>query len=81
MIIVCGLSAGVAAAAVRTSVAAALEVIDVKQPEARPVNESLCHHHVAFLCLTSKVTVIFFAADGSHILAVELPQTLMVQGV
>lgn len=60
MIIVSGLSAGVAAAAaaVRTSVAAALEVIDVKQPEARPVNESLCHHHVAFLCLMPKVTVI-----------------------
>lgn len=60
LIIVRCLSAGAAAAAatVRTSVAAAPEVIDVEQPEARSVTASLCHHLVAFLCLVSKVTVV-----------------------
>lgn len=72
------LSAGAAAATVRTSVAAALEVIDVEQPEARSVTASLCHHLVAFLCLVSKVTVISLqlmdlvprrqTADGSGVL-------------
>lgn len=61
MIIIGSLSAdAAAAAAVRTSVAAALEVIDVKRPQARSVTASLCHHGVAFSSVVSKVTTARF---------------------
>lgn len=60
MIIIGGLSAGAAAAAVRASVAAALEVINVKRPQARSVTASLCHHGAAFLSVVSKVSTARF---------------------
>lgn len=60
MIIIGGLSAGAAAAVVRASVAAALEVINVKRPQARSVTASLCHPGAAFSSVVSKVTTARF---------------------